>query len=418
MIGKEYTLQNIDNNSNGITYKGYTATSGEWCIIADDGTNQRAAYGPKGYSSAWANRVGFMYAQEAPKNLYISTTGASANSIAMYDTNIQKLVPATAYINFDTTSTKIGYLTLQNNTTGNYNTAIGAIVLLNNTTGSGNTAIGSLAIEYNTTGHDNTAIGVTALQNNTTGYDNTVIGVAALQNNTTSGYNTAIGVSTLLDLGSPQTAGSFNIGTSYTIQSIGTTDFTLIGASSNTVGVTFTATGVGSGTGTATPNSINNNTAIGYNAGRGIIYGTGNTIVGANVTGLSAGLTNNIILGNGTGTIKAQHDGTNWTLTGNVNTTGALNCNLITTLTGTTAGSVKWSQYMQGQFKAFAAQFLSYENNTTTSQTITFPTSFVNTPVVVTNTTGLTITVTTTTLTIGAPNNTTTYSGIVKVEGF
>jgi hypothetical protein len=103
---------------------------------------------------------------------------------------------------------------------------------------------------------------------------------------------------------------------------------------------------------------------------------------------------------------------------GNIQLSGALKCNLITTLTGTTAGSVKWSQYMQGQFKAFAAQFLSYENNTTTNQTITFPTPFVNTPVIVTNTTGLTISVTTTTLTITAPNNTTVYNGIVKVEGF
>ena len=47
------------------------------------------------------------------------------------------------------------------------------------------------------------------------------------------------------------TAGSFVIGVEYVIESIGTTDFTLIGASSNTVGVVFTATGAGSGTGTA-----------------------------------------------------------------------------------------------------------------------------------------------------------------------
>ena len=47
------------------------------------------------------------------------------------------------------------------------------------------------------------------------------------------------------------TAGAFVIGDEYKIVSIGTTDFTLIGASSNTVGETFTATGIGSGTGTA-----------------------------------------------------------------------------------------------------------------------------------------------------------------------
>lgn len=47
------------------------------------------------------------------------------------------------------------------------------------------------------------------------------------------------------------TAGSFVIGREYRILSIGITDFILIGAASNTVGVHFTATGIGSGTGTA-----------------------------------------------------------------------------------------------------------------------------------------------------------------------
>jgi hypothetical protein len=47
------------------------------------------------------------------------------------------------------------------------------------------------------------------------------------------------------------TAGTFEIGVPYTIVSVGTTDFTLIGASSNTIGISFVATGVGVGTGTA-----------------------------------------------------------------------------------------------------------------------------------------------------------------------
>ena len=48
------------------------------------------------------------------------------------------------------------------------------------------------------------------------------------------------------------TAGDFLVGATYKIVSVGTTDFTLIGASANTIGVIFTATGVGTGTGTAT----------------------------------------------------------------------------------------------------------------------------------------------------------------------
>jgi hypothetical protein len=49
------------------------------------------------------------------------------------------------------------------------------------------------------------------------------------------------------------TAGSLTIGSTYTITAVGTTDFTLIGASSNTPGVTFTKNStVGTGTGTVT----------------------------------------------------------------------------------------------------------------------------------------------------------------------
>ncbi len=60
----------------------------------------------------------------------------------------------------------------------------------------------------------------------------------------------------LVETGSPVNAGSFVFAPptpyTYIIKTIGTTDFTAIGASSNTVGVRFVATGAGSGTGTAT----------------------------------------------------------------------------------------------------------------------------------------------------------------------
>lgn len=47
-------------------------------------------------------------------------------------------------------------------------------------------------------------------------------------------------------------AGYFSSGETYVITEIGTTDFTLVGAIENKVGITFVATGVGTGTGTAT----------------------------------------------------------------------------------------------------------------------------------------------------------------------
>lgn len=61
------------------------------------------------------------------------------------------------------------------------------------------------------------------------------------------------------------TAGAFSIGTVYRISFVGTTDFTAIGASANTIGIVFTATGVGSGTGTAVVYvTYTNDTLLGY----------------------------------------------------------------------------------------------------------------------------------------------------------
>ena len=54
-----------------------------------------------------------------------------------------------------------------------------------------------------------------------------------------------------LEFGVVLKAGTFVSGSQYTIESIGTTDFTALGAKSNTVGVAFTSTGIGTGTGTA-----------------------------------------------------------------------------------------------------------------------------------------------------------------------
>lgn len=60
-----------------------------------------------------------------------------------------------------------------------------------------------------------------------------------------------LNATTWLRKGEAVTAGSFVVGIRYVIRSVGTTDFTLIGASANTIGVSFAATGVGVGTGTA-----------------------------------------------------------------------------------------------------------------------------------------------------------------------
>jgi hypothetical protein len=52
--------------------------------------------------------------------------------------------------------------------------------------------------------------------------------------------------------GSPASAGAFVPGAIYKITTVGTTNFTLVGARNSTLGTYFVATGVGSGTGAAT----------------------------------------------------------------------------------------------------------------------------------------------------------------------
>ena len=72
-------------------------------------------------------------------------------------------------------------------------------------------------------------------------------------------------------------AGSLVGGTVYTIESVGTTDFTAVGAFANMTGITFVATGAGSGTGTAVlatvdPDVIGTfNTAEAANSANGLL---------------------------------------------------------------------------------------------------------------------------------------------------
>ena len=175
-----------------------------------------------------------------------------------------------------------GYHAFGANTTGGVNTAIGHQALGSNTTGQSNTALGFQSLYANTSGNYNVAVGVNTLGANTTGQNNAAIGYQVMAYNTTGTYNAALGHQTL-----------FNNTTGWNNTAVGT-----YGLQDNTTG--------------------SYNTAIGNNTGRGIVTGTGNTILGAGVTGLAAALTNNIILANGTGAIKAQNDGTNWNFTGNL----------------------------------------------------------------------------------------------------
>jgi hypothetical protein len=88
-------------------------------------------------------------------------------------------------------------------------------------------------------------------------------------------------------------------------------------------------------------------------------------------------------------------------------------------ISGTTAGTITpiYTEYSSTYIKIIYT-FSGYENNTTTNQTVNHPLPFSSYAVITGNNTGLTITASTTGITITSPNNTTTYSGIVIVEGY
>lgn len=216
--------------------------------------------------------------------LYSNTTGDLNTAIgaeALYSNTTRDL------------NTAIGARTLYTNTTGYLNTAaIGAEALYFNTTGFLNTAIGRDALAYNTTGYRNTATGNAVLISNTTGYDNTAIGNYALTSNDTGIKNVTVG----LDAANRNETGNNNV-------AIGSSALALNSAGSQNVAIGSTSLhdfDITSGNG--------NNTVLGYNTGRGITTGTNNTILGANVVGLVGGLSNNIIIADGTGNQRINID--------------------------------------------------------------------------------------------------------------
>jgi uncharacterized coiled-coil protein SlyX len=125
-----------------------------------------------------------------------------------------------------------------------------------------NVAIGNNALLI-TTGSKNFAMGSEALSSNTTGQANVGIGTSALTKNTTGESNTAIGDSA-----------GFNV-------------------------------------------SGSNNTFIGANSGYNI-SGSNNTILGRYQGSAGELLTNNIILADGEGQIKAQYSGSAWSFQGGI----------------------------------------------------------------------------------------------------
>ncbi|MFY7884406.1 MAG: hypothetical protein ACOVOV_06120, partial [Dolichospermum sp.] len=148
-----------------------------------------------------------------------------------------------------------------------FNTGIGYYSLFNLTTGARNTATGSTSLWSLTTGGFNSAYGTDALSNLTSGSNNTALGVASGRSITTNSNNTMVG-----SYAGNLVTGSNNI---------------FIGSNNSTSSSTSS----------------------------GVTTGSSNTIIGSGIRSLPATLSNNVILADGDGNIRAQHNGTTgWTL--------------------------------------------------------------------------------------------------------
>lgn len=259
----------------------------------------------------------------------------------------------------------IGSRALRANTTGINNVAIGADALLANVssddsvavgwgalaanTVSGNNALGFKALFTNSTGTGNNAFGFAALLLNQSGINNSAFGYDALLSNVDGNNNTAIGIETLW----LNTHGSANTAIGFLASSANTTgsDNIAVGPNAliaNTTGIRNIALGSSALADLLIVDSTGNNVAIGYNTGRGIVTGIKNTIIGANVTGLAAGLSNQIIIADGDGNKRIQVNSSgNTTLGGTVTVTDALTVTSSTissalNLTNTAAGGKQW----------------------------------------------------------------------------
>jgi hypothetical protein len=160
-----------------------------------------------------------------------------------------------------------------------HNVGIGYLNMGGITTAAHNASVGSLAGPYQG-GNNNAILGAEAA-GGLTGNSNVAIGFRSMQ----------------------------NVGTVYSNIAIGQSAFRDGGSSSNIM--------IGQDTGALLTGGSGSNTFIGSNTGGGITTGSYNTILGASVNGLSDP-SNNIILADGQGNIKARNDGTNWSITGHM----------------------------------------------------------------------------------------------------
>jgi len=128
-----------------------------------------------------------------------------------------------------------------------------------------------------------------------------------------------------------EAAGTFVVGRSYQIASLGNTNFTGIGATANLVGTYFVATGAGAGTGTATPVAshvvaVSSSTTVNaYSTDGGVTWASGGSLPGgisgtavSIVYGRHSGNGRWMVLGSGGTSAYSANGGVSWTAGGAV----------------------------------------------------------------------------------------------------
>jgi len=171
------------------------------------------------------------------------------------------------------------------------------------------------------TGIRNTAVGTSALTRIVSGQRNNAFGDSALSNNVSGSYNTANGNRTINTL----ISGDYNTALGY--DSL----FTVNSSSYNT----------GIGTQALRDATIGDkNISLGFDSGRGITTGRANLILGS-VTGLDPSLSNNIILADGDGNIRAQYSSSLWNISSSLTLSGSLS--IKSTSTGSIINTINLS---------------------------------------------------------------------------
>jgi hypothetical protein len=234
------------------------------------------------------------------------------------------------------TNTAIGLNALKRNVTGAQNTAFGYNALVS-ASGDENIAIGYNAGAQILTGTQNIAIGDDAMASPTfggvTGIGNIAIGNRVLENLTSGIYNTFVGVNAAEDL----YQGFYNTGVGTDTQAVNASGSynTTLGyrsgvALASSIGNTLIGTWAGA---VMTSGSFNTIVGIG-DATTGVGIGNNNTIIGGRLKNLPGALSNNIILADGSGSIRAQYSGS-WVLSGNVSASSFSATTFTGNLTGT-----------------------------------------------------------------------------------